>query len=90
MKNSLTGNDGNDLRVELKYCERCGSLGVRECGGGQVYCDNCLPHVAQLPAPHRVRTSPQLPVARRAFIDDIEIDFSDMDELDLESVGGVA
>jgi hypothetical protein len=90
MKNSPTGNDSIELRVELKYCERCGSLGVRECGGGQVYCDNCLPQVAQLPAPHRIRTSPQLPVGTRAFIDDLEIDFSDVDDLDLESAGGVA
>lgn len=90
MKNRDSGNDSNESRVELKYCERCGGLGLRECGGGQVYCDNCLPHVAQLPAPRRIPTSPQLPVGRRAFIDDIEIDFSDMDELDLESAGGVA
>ena len=90
MKNSPRGNDSNDLRVELKFCERCGLLFFRECGGGQVYCNNCLPQVAQLPAPHRIPTSPQLPVGRRAFIDDIEIDFSDMDELDLESAGGVA
>jgi hypothetical protein len=90
MKNSLTGNDSNDLHVELKFCERCGALWVRQCGGGQVYCDNCLPQVAQLPAPHRVRTFPQLPVGKRAFVDDLEIDFSDLDELDLESAGGVA
>jgi hypothetical protein len=83
------------MRLELKYCERCGSLCLRECGGGQIYCDNCLPMVAELPPPHRERTSPQLPVGPRTFIDrvfidDDEIDFSDMDELDLQSAGGVA
>jgi hypothetical protein len=90
VKKSRTSNASNELRVELKYCERCGSLWLRECGGGQVYCENCLPAVDELPAPRWTRTSPQLPVATRTFIEDAEIDFSDMDELDLESSGGVA
>ena len=90
MKKSPRNNSSPELRLELKYCERCGSLCLRECGGGQIYCDNCLPMVAELPPPYRERTSPQLPVGPRAFIDDDEIDFSDMDELDLQSVGGVA
>lgn len=89
MRNRPTGNASKEVRVELKYCERCGSLWLRECGGGQTYCDSCLPVVAELPAPRRVRTSPQLPVATRAFIDDDELGFSDMDELDLQSSGGV-
>ena len=90
MKRSPTGNASNELHAELKYCERCGSLWVRKCGTAQIYCDDCLPKVAELPAPRRTRTSPQLPVATRAFIDENEIDFSDMDELDLQSAGGVA
>jgi len=90
VKKSRTSNASNELRVELKYCERCGSLWFREWGGGQVYCENCLPAVDDLPAPRLTRSSPQLPVAKRAFIDDVEVDFSDMDELDLHSSGGVA
>jgi len=90
MKNRPTINASNELHVELKYCERCGSLWFRDCGGAGIYCDDCLPKVAELPAPHRIRTSPQLPVATRAFIDDIELDFSDMEELDLQCAGGVA
>ena len=27
--------------VELKYCERCGGLFLRECGAGVVYCAGC-------------------------------------------------
>ena len=89
MKKNRTDNARNELRVELKYCERCGCLCLRECGEGQVYCDDCLPRVAELPPPRQTRTSPQLPIGRRAFLDD-ELDVSDMDELDLQSSGGVA
>lgn len=28
--------------MELKYCERCGSLWLRSQGTGQVYCSRCL------------------------------------------------
>jgi hypothetical protein len=37
------------IEVELKYCERCGGLWVRPCGGEEVYCDSCRPLVAELP-----------------------------------------
>jgi hypothetical protein len=90
VKKSSTGNASHELRLELKYCERCGSLCLRECGRGQIYCDRCLPVVAELPAPQRERTSPQLPVAPRAFIDDDEIVSRDMDDFDLHSAGGAA
>jgi hypothetical protein len=90
VKKGRKDNASKELRVELKYCERCGTLWLRACGGGQVYCQNCLPAVDELPAPRLTRTSPQLPVATRSFIDEGEIDFSDMDELDLQSSGGVA
>src|SRR5438445_79638 len=36
----------NNMRVELKYCEHCGALWVRE-GGGGVYCGKCEPKVAE-------------------------------------------
>lgn len=48
MKNENTGKAKNELRVELKYCEGCGGLGVRECGGGQVYCDSCTRKMEEL------------------------------------------
>jgi hypothetical protein len=54
MKNENTGKAKRELRVELKYCEGCGGLGVRECGGGQVYCDSCT------------RTMEELAVGRRS------------------------
>jgi hypothetical protein len=39
----------NEVRVELKYCERCGSLWLRECGSGLIYCNGCQPEGSVLP-----------------------------------------
>jgi hypothetical protein len=39
----------NELQFELKYCERCGGLGLRPVGGGQIYCAACWRQMAQLP-----------------------------------------
>ena len=50
----------NEMRVELKYCEHCGGLWVRE-GGAGVYCEKCQPKIADLPIPKRQRR-PKLPV----------------------------
>ena len=30
-----------DVTYELKYCERCGSLGLRRSQSGQSYCESC-------------------------------------------------
>ena len=30
-----------NLYLELKYCERCGNLGLRRAGADQVYCESC-------------------------------------------------
>lgn len=51
-------------RVELKYCEHCGGLWVRE-GGAGVYCDRCLPKVADLPIPKKRVRKAEVPVARK-------------------------
>ena len=29
------------VELELKYCERCGALWLRPCGGEQAYCAQC-------------------------------------------------
>ena len=39
----------NEVRVELKYCERCGALWMRECGSGMIYCNGCQTDVTELP-----------------------------------------
>jgi len=78
------------VRVELKYCEHCGGLWVRE-GGAGVYCERCRPIVAELPAPKKKRAGAvRLPVAPRTVVDDYEMNLRDEDAQDLEAMGGAA
>jgi len=76
------------VRVELKYCEHCGGLWVRE-GGAGVYCDRCKPKVADLPVPKKKPGKVMLPMGRRTLVDGYEGDLRDC-ALDLEAAGGVA
>ena len=89
--------DGNHrkegVRVELKYCEHCGGLWVRE-GGAGVYCPKCQPKVEDLPAPKksavpRKRTAKvMLPVGRRPGLKESGFEVTEI--ADLEAAGGVA
>ncbi|HZP00099.1 MAG TPA: hypothetical protein VFD30_07385 [Terriglobia bacterium] len=79
----MTGDDYGDkdgqVRMELKYCEHCGGLWVRE-GGGGVYCEKCQGKVADLPAAKKKPGRIVLPAGRRAIVEDYEA----------EAAGGVA
>jgi len=91
MKRNSEDEENGATRLELKYCEHCGGLWVRECGAGVVYCDNCRPKVADLPLgkkkPHRVL----LPVRGSALVEDYAVEFRDGEgDGDLEAAGGVA
>jgi Zn-finger nucleic acid-binding protein len=80
----------NHMRVELKYCEHCGALWIRE-GGAGVYCEKCLPTVADLPAPKRKpERRSTLPVRTRTTVDDLKCEAHDEEILDFEPAGGVA
>ncbi len=37
------------VRLELKYCERCGSLWLRRADSGAIYCAPCVRAMAQSP-----------------------------------------
>ena len=54
------------IRLELKYCERCGGLWLRTKGTGDVYCPACAVEMLDLPA-HRKR-KPHLLVNDRVEI----------------------
>lgn len=69
--------------VELKYCERCGGLWLREAGSAQVYCARCLPLLDDWPAPSR-RTFPKLPVAAPITLDDIDFEIHDFEDPNFE------
>jgi hypothetical protein len=47
----------NTLRLELKYCERCGGLWLRPTGGEQIYCSACGRAMAELPPASTERES---------------------------------
>ncbi len=51
------------IAVELKYCERCGGLWLREKGSDNVYCGSCALQVADLPAPVKRKGHARLPIA---------------------------
>lgn len=38
-----------EIKVELKYCERCGGLWLRRRGADGVYCGSCCVRLAALP-----------------------------------------
>ena len=74
-----------EARVELKYCEHCGGLWVREAGAG-VYCANCEPKVADLPVPKRRAGRALLPQRETSAANEIRSDIRE-EVLDLEAVG---
>jgi uncharacterized Zn finger protein (UPF0148 family) len=51
------------IRLELKYCERCGGLWMRARGSGEVYCPSCALEMLDLPA--RRKRKPHLIVNDR-------------------------
>jgi hypothetical protein len=84
-------SEGNkNVGVELKYCEHCGSLWVRERGAGIVYCDRCTQKVADLLAPKRKRGRLVLPVRPATAIEDFEFEIEIEDPKDFEAMGGAA
>lgn len=44
------------LKIELKYCERCGGLFFRRDGSARAYCVSCAPEMAKVA--HGVRKQP--------------------------------
>ena len=90
MKTNRDGYEAKEVRLELKYCERCGALWFRECGGGRTYCDRCLPELRELPAPWKLSHILRLPV--EPFVeDDDEFDLPDIDAAGAScAAGGVA
>ncbi len=48
------------IRLELKYCERCGGLWMRTQGTGDIYCPACAEQMSDLPAA-RGNRKPYLP-----------------------------
>jgi ribosomal protein L37AE/L43A len=69
--------EGNEVGMELKYCEHCGGLWVRERGTGIVYCDKCQSKVADLPAPRKRRTRLILPVRAHTAVEQYAVEMNE-------------
>jgi hypothetical protein len=89
----MNGNHGSketeSVRVELKYCEHCGGLWVRE-GGAGVYCEKCQPKVADLPVSRKKTGRIMLPMRKASVVEDYEADPGGEETLSFEAAGGVA
>jgi hypothetical protein len=89
MRSDHKDKRNNDVGMELKYCEHCGGLWVRERGAG-VYCIKCQPKVADLPAPKMRRGRLVLPVRPHTAVEDYELEIDVEDLSDFEAAGGAA
>lgn len=89
MKSNQKDSEKKLLRVELKYCEHCGGLWVRESGGG-VYCEKCQAKVADLPVAKKRGGRLVLPVARRTVVEDYDVETLPQKESEFEAAGGAA
>lgn len=87
---SKAEGEGSEVRMELKYCEHCGGLWVRERGAGTVYCERCQDKVADLPLPKRKPGRLTLPVRPPTAVEDYEREIDADDEPDFEAAGGAA
>lgn len=81
----------NELRLELKYCERCGGLWLRPVGGGQVYCTACGRAMAELPPASTGTENARVPRgARLAEEYDYLEGWDEDEEVDIDPMGGAA
>ena len=74
MKNKPNDTRRTEVRVELKYCERCGALWLRECGSGLIHCNGCQAAVTELPVLKKRPQSVKLGNRHRPAIDDYSFD----------------
>lgn len=85
----MKSDERGEVGVELKYCEHCGSLWVREQGAG-VYCASCQNKVADLPAAKKKSGRIVLPVRPHTAVEDYEFEIESDDRNDFEAAGGAA
>jgi len=46
-----------EVKIELKYCERCGALFLHRSDRTQIYCASCEPEMRRMAAPTTRRAS---------------------------------
>jgi Zn-finger nucleic acid-binding protein len=81
----------NEMKFELKYCERCGGLWLRPVGGEQIYCAACGRAMAEMPpVSHAADAVHMQPEPRWGTDEDQFEGYQDYGGLDLDGMGGVA
>ena len=88
MSSHRNDNNRHEVRVELKYCEHCGGLWVRERGAGLVFCEKCQAKVDEFPMRKKRPGRTRLPQAARSVADGYKV--SEEELRDMDAVGGVA
>jgi hypothetical protein len=69
MEAVMESGDLEIIRLELKYCERCGGLWLREQGNERVYCAACCSEIPDFPRFGRKIVRPRLFTNRALAID---------------------
>jgi uncharacterized Zn finger protein (UPF0148 family) len=68
-KSDSENSTKEEARMELKYCERCGGLWVRQTGTTEVYCQSCQRIVDELPVPKKKPQRIELPLGQRVLLE---------------------
>lgn len=71
MNSNRNDRETEEVRVELKYCEHCGALWIRE-GGAGVYCAQCQAKVADFPVAKKRQRRTNLPISPRTLLDEMK------------------
>src|SRR5487761_768067 len=87
MNNEHQGEEKRGIGMELKYCEHCGGLWVRECGAG-VYCEKCQHALDELPAAKKRPARVMLPVHPAIAIEGCAFRTGAKEMNELEAAGG--
>jgi hypothetical protein len=89
-ENRTADGSTNALRLELKYCERCGGLWLRPTGGEQIYCAACGRAMAELPPASTERESARGARGTRWSSGGDCNSWAEGEGVDVDAAGGVA
>ncbi len=87
--NFISKIEGEEIQIELKYCERCGGLWLRPQGTNGVYCASCRVWLAAMPDPGEA--PPRKTRRRKARLPKTEVPKHELQSsARIESLQGVA
>jgi hypothetical protein len=90
MTSKQCDNGESELRVELKYCELCGVLWLRDQSAGQVYCGHCRPRMDELPIQKKQAAPTKLRCGTHAILETYKLDIREVNAMPAPTAGGVA